>query len=516
MIRSFNLPATLCVAALALFCSLYSIAVFGAVPVPSITGPLKVTADSYPFNAASTTAVPQDLSQHGYVEEEYLVSGKANVYDFGTSGKVMIKAPDAPYTTRILVRRPAEKSRFSGNVILELLNPSLLYDWDPQWMFSNSYFIEHRDIWIGITAKPVAAKALMKFNPERYAALSWANPLPLGKTCAQSALSSDSAPETENGLIWDIMSQVGALVRSDEKQNPLRGFKVEYLYATGYSQTGAFLLTYINFIRPLPTAMRKNGKPVYDGYLIGDGDMFAPPLNQCSQSSPPGVPATIVQPRKEPVISIATEGLLSMTVVARRPDSDAPDDRYRRYEVPAASHGNHLVLGYAPRPGETEKAGVPTAAPKCIGSDKYGITDFPFEYLMNAAFANLDAWTRSNIPPPRAQVIATEPGGSGQDFRVKTDKHGNAVGGLRTPYLDVPVATYYSRTKPADEKSGNFCGAQGYKVPFEKEKILALYPSREVYLRKVSAMVESMVKARLLTAKDGEKIKKDAEKLSAW
>jgi hypothetical protein len=312
------------------------------------------------------------------------------------------------------------------------------------------------------------------------------------------------------------MSQVGALVRSDEKQNPLRGFKVEYIYATGYSQTGAFLLTYINFIRPLPTAMRANGKPVYDGYLIGDGDMFAPPLSQCSQSSPPGVPATIVQPRKEPVISIATEGLLSMTVVARRPDSDAPDDRYRRYEVPAASHGNHLVLRYAPRPGETEKAGVPAAAPKCIGSDKYGITDFPFEYLMNAAFANLDAWTRSNIPPPRAQVIATELEGSGQDFRVKTDKHGNAVGGLRTPYLDVPVATFYSQTKPVDEKSGDFCGAQGYKVPFEKEKILALYPSREVYLGKVSAMVESMVKARLLTAKDGEKIKKDAEKLSAW
>ena len=88
------------------------------------------------------------------------------------------------------------------------------------------YFIEHRDIWIGITVKPVAAKALKKFNPERYAPLSWTNPLPLDKTCPMPISSiADTVPETENGLAWDIISQVGALVRSDEKQNPLKKFQ---------------------------------------------------------------------------------------------------------------------------------------------------------------------------------------------------------------------------------------------------------------------------------------------------
>jgi hypothetical protein len=490
---------------------------YGEVSIPAVTGPLTVTEYSYPFGTAATTAVPQDLSRFSYIEEEFFVSGKANVYDLEPTERVVVKSPDAPYTTRILVRRPVETSGFSGDVIVELLNPAVGFDWDPQWMFSRDYFIEHGDIWIGITVKPVAVKALKKFNPDRYAPLSWANPLPPDKTCSRSSLPySDSFPETEDGLAWDIISQIGALVRSDEKHNPLKDFNVEYVYATGYSLTGAYLTTYVNFIRPLAAATLKTGQPVYDGYLIGDGDGFAPTLNQCSQAFPPGVTSIIIRPRKEPVISVVAEGSLSVAIHARRPDSDVADDRYRRYEVPAASHANHLVLEYAPRPGETEKAGVPTASPNCTGADKYGLTDFPFEYLMNASFANLKAWARSNIPPPRAQVIETVSDIDSPDLEVKQDKHGNAVGGLRTPYLDVPVATYYTKSEPADEESIPFCSTQGYKIPFENEKISALYPTRGSYLSKVNGMVDSMVTERYLTRTDGEKIKREAEKLSVW
>ena len=87
---------------------------------------------------------------------------------------------------------------------------------------------------------------------------------------------------------WDIISQAGALLRSNGEQNPIKDYNVEYIYVTGYSQTGAYLLTYINFISPLDSAILEYGKPVYDGYLIGDGDLYAPPLNQCSQEFPDG------------------------------------------------------------------------------------------------------------------------------------------------------------------------------------------------------------------------------------
>jgi hypothetical protein len=52
------------------------------VSIPSVAGPLKVTEDSYAFSSAAATIVPQDLSKFGYVEEEFFVSGKANVLDF--------------------------------------------------------------------------------------------------------------------------------------------------------------------------------------------------------------------------------------------------------------------------------------------------------------------------------------------------------------------------------------------------------------------------------------------------
>ena len=45
----------------------------GGTPLPHVTGPLPVTATSYPFGAADHTLVPEDLSKVGYVEDEYLV-----------------------------------------------------------------------------------------------------------------------------------------------------------------------------------------------------------------------------------------------------------------------------------------------------------------------------------------------------------------------------------------------------------------------------------------------------------
>ena len=83
----------------------------GATPLPQVTGPLPVTAESYPFGAADHQLVPQDLAKSGYVEEEYLVSGLANVYDWPQSGPAAVRTP-----TRLIRRgfwsggRPSARS----------------------------------------------------------------------------------------------------------------------------------------------------------------------------------------------------------------------------------------------------------------------------------------------------------------------------------------------------------------------------------------------------------------------
>src|SRR3954451_17549399 len=76
-----------------------------ATPLPHVTGPLPVTATSYPFGAAGHTLVPEDLSKGGYVEEEYIVSGNANVDPWPVPGRAVVRPPDPLYTPRLPVRR---------------------------------------------------------------------------------------------------------------------------------------------------------------------------------------------------------------------------------------------------------------------------------------------------------------------------------------------------------------------------------------------------------------------------
>ena len=130
---------------------------------PTITGPIPVTEDSYTFNAAKRQYVPIDLVSYGYVEEEYFISGLANIYQWYESGTspATVRTPDAPYTTRFLLRRPAEPAKFSGNVIVEIFNWARNYDnpWGG-WGESCEYFLAHGDAWVGITIRPANVEGL--------------------------------------------------------------------------------------------------------------------------------------------------------------------------------------------------------------------------------------------------------------------------------------------------------------------------------------------------------------------
>ena len=94
-----------------------------AVELPDITGPLENNADSYPFGTASRQNVPVDLEQYGYVEEEFIVSGYANVYEYHDVGVYpKIRCENGRYTTRILIRRPKDPLKQSEFAILEIFN----------------------------------------------------------------------------------------------------------------------------------------------------------------------------------------------------------------------------------------------------------------------------------------------------------------------------------------------------------------------------------------------------------
>ena len=294
-----------------------------ATPIPQVSKPIPVTDASHPFGGAEFQLRPQQLKRDGYKETEHLVSGKANVYTWLEPGPAKVRTAGAPYTTRILVRRPKKAKDFSGNVIVEMLNPSNLFDLNIGWALAHDEIVRRGDAWVGITAKPIAVDALKTFDPERYGSLSFANPLPESDPANCAEVATDSSRTTENGLIWDMNSQVGAWLKSDDQRNPLRG-EVEKLYGFGYSQTGSFLTTYVNAIHPLD--VRRNGKPLYDGYII-EVSGGATPINQCEPVIPAGDPRRIVTNAGVPVFKAMSQSDYLNARTSVRPDSDARGDR---------------------------------------------------------------------------------------------------------------------------------------------------------------------------------------------
>jgi hypothetical protein len=141
----------------------------------------------------------------------------------------------------------------------------------------------------------------------------------------------------------------------------------------------------------------------------------------------------------------------------------------------------------------------------------YSFTDFPLEYFMNAAFANLDAWVRSDTLPPKAGLINAKQVPGTYIATLEFDQYGNALGGIRSSYLEVPVVAYHANSTPLDSASFLGCMLSGYKVPLTKEILTTLYPTHDSYVKKVTENVDRLVEERLLTRADGEKIKKEAE-----
>src|SRR5437867_178922 len=240
----------------------------GAIAIPKAVGPVPVTADSYPFAAANKSTPVADLAKIGYMEEEFIITGSANVYDWAADGTVSIKTPNAPYGTRILVRRPADAARFSGTVIFEPMFTARRFDWPMMWGYTHDYIVESGAAWVGVTL-PASIDGLKKFNPTRYASLSFANPTPN----APCAAAQNNAPlPSEEGLRFDMMSQVAALLKS----GTLPGLRAQYVYSAAQ---GGDLGTYINTIHAGATL--PNGKPAFDAYLMRPG--FSPArINQCA------------------------------------------------------------------------------------------------------------------------------------------------------------------------------------------------------------------------------------------
>jgi len=455
---------------------------FAASKVPGVR-PLPVTADSYPFGAADHTRVPADLKALGYVEEEFLVAGTSNVYDWPGPGPAVIRTANVPYVTRVLIRRPSDKARFSGTVIVEMLNPSNLFDLNLGWAISGRQIARNGDAWVGITAKPVSIATLKTFNSTRYASLA-----------------ADSTRTTENGLVWDIHTQVGAWLRSRTPSNPLTygtdvaaTHPVQRLYAWGYSQTGSFLYTYINAVHPLVVA--DDGRSMFDAYLIAVASGPSA-INQCAAPLAAGDTRRVIRNAGVPVVRVMSQSDYLSGIAARRPDSETPPDLYRNYEIAGSAHATPDELNFAAASADIEKGGRAVPPMACNEGPRSRFPNWP---AFNAILRNLDVWVRTGTPAPRAEQILVV------DGKPVLDRFGNVVGGIRSPFVEAPTSTW-----SGNSTGPSFCRIAGHEVPLDKAQLRSIYKTPEEYVRAVITSVARLVAEGFIVKEDGDALVADA------
>lgn len=469
------------------------------VPVPQ-SREIPVTPASRPFLGADHNLPPVDLSVRGYVEDEFLVSGTAHVYDWAPDGALTVRTSSAPYTTRILVRHPSDPARFSGVVVVELFNAARRFDWGMMWGYLHDHLMERGDAWVGITL-PAAVPGLQKFDPMRYSTLSFRNPSTM--PCPGS---SAAAPATEDGLRWDAISQIGALLKSRSNSAPLGRFNVQAVYLTSQ---GGDLTLYMDAIEP--HARLADGRPVYDGFLARAPFGLAR-INQCAPAPKPDDPRQIVRNVAVPVIAVATQGEIPGTAAVRRDDSDTPGDQFRLYEVAGAGHIDRFAY-----------TGFPSMEDQAAAGNAQGTPDWPFTApctpaiplmgtpilgtVYDATLDALDRWARKGVPAPRAPRIAVK--GGATPTVVVTDEFGHAMGGVRTPYVEAPMASYATNSQ-----GPGACAEMGSVRPFDAAKLASIYGTRNKYEARLDSAIARLKKERWLTDADARRARD--EMLRAW
>jgi Alpha/beta hydrolase domain len=454
-----------------------------------------ITPTNRPFLAASQSLIPVNLQARGYVEEELRVSGNADVYQWQQgSGQATVLARQAaktPYSTRILVRRPLDATKFSGRVVVELLNPTGSYDMAPLWGYSWEYFLRRGDIWVGVTVKPVAVKALQRFDAVRYAGLTFAYKQPA--TCAATPNSPDNFNDAENGLAWDLIAQVGALLRSSSKENPLLKYDPQRIVVAGYSQTGGYVRTYAQlFHRQWRLG---NDKPVFDAYVNATGTQ-AMPINQCDPS-PQGAIANGSDWSDD---SSALVEIMTQSELDRDLKSTLSGDLYRLYEISGAVHWGSFAAGQ-PANADLSIAGVPVpGALPCRDS----ASEYQTKFALNAIWQQLDERLVAKMPMTGNTSIARTSGGQAQ-----VDELGNAKGGWRVPAVDVPMMQFLATNSAKDAQpfSRVICQLVGASKQVGVDQLKKLYGTRVAYSRRLDAAIELAVRERRLLRDDGPALK---------
>ena len=137
------------------------------------------------------------------------------------------------------------------------------------------------------------------------------------------------------------------------------------------------------------------------------------------------------------------------------------------------------------------------------------VNEGPHRQTLRAALHHLVAWTATGEAPPKSPPVklAIETG-KGRRVVIERDEHGNAVGGIRTPLIDVPVSTLSGEAAPGGPP---FCRLFGSTTPFDAATLARLYPDHDAYVSAFTASAEAAVDAGFILRPEADEMIATAE-----
>ncbi|NBK91961.1 hypothetical protein D5278_08230 [bacterium 1XD21-13] len=337
-------------------------------------------------------------------------------------------------------------------------------------------------------------KTLRKYDLKRYQPLSWDNPREsLFPAELLGNMPGASFPETEDGLIWDMLTELPERLKREE--SCLGEIMPKRIYLAGWSQSGSLMITYTNYFAKAD--FEAGRKPVYDGWFsAGPAPACAPALNQ-SECMDAEAGDNKIRFAGVPYLEMHTESENAFlgTAAAKIDDSDDPQLQYRFYTIAGATHDAKSTMRdyYHDDRSDQDKVGVFFVYP---GKEPYP-NDFPYGMAYCAGLKCLYDWVEKGMEPPKVEDVSVN-----ADLTNQKDEHGNALGGWRLPEIELPVCTYQQFSTPlVKSESGALYGSE---IPFSVEKLKGLYQDVTHYRRLVEEKADEAIGKRLLLPEDRE------------
>jgi hypothetical protein len=287
--------------------------------------------------------------------------------------------------------------------------------------------------------------------------------------------------KVDRDQVSEILAQVGALIKQSKADTPFAGLRTRKMVMLGTSATAAILIGYLpaHMVFRTPDMQR-----IYDGFL------------------PMSTGAT-VRAIDVPLIEVPTMTEVIGGNVSKRADGDADGDQFRIFEFAGMAHvDSRDSVRFKPDP--------------C----RYPVSQFPEQVYMSVALNHLFQWVDKGKLPPKAERIVS---------MTDLDENGNVKGGVRNPYVDVPVARFSVRNEAANPPIPNpsawvaahgqgapaqMCGLAGYQTSYSKDQLQKLYGNKKTYQDRVKKRLAELEKTGWSLPVYRDSILADAAKVS--